>query len=102
MVAAAGWLRVYSYVKPSENFDFSKPNNWEKWKKRFEQFRVAAGLKDETSEHSTLLCGGRIFVSVLCSIGITDADRKECDAVMAKFDAFLPGPTKRNFRTDEV
>ena len=28
--------------------------------------------------------------------------QKKCDAVMVKFDAFLPGPTKRNFRTDEA
>ena len=86
---APWWQRRDGYectAKTFENFDFSKPDNWEKWKKRFEQFRVATGLKDENEPRqvSTLLYGGKIFVSVLCSRGITDADRKKCDAVMAK------------------
>ena len=52
-------------LKPSENFDFSKPDNWEKWKKRFEEFRVAAGLKDENEPRqvSTLLyCMGEEYL----------------------------------------
>ena len=79
-------------LKPPENFDFSKPDNWGKWKKRFEQFRVAAGLQEENEPRqvSTLLyCMGEEAESVLSSTDITDADRKKYDAVMAKFDAFF-------------
>ena len=75
-------------LKPPENFDFSKPDNWGKWKKRFEQFRVAAGLQDENEPRqvSTLLyCMREEAESVLSSTDITDADRKKYDAVMAKF-----------------
>ena len=79
-------------LKPPENFNFSKPDNWGKWKKRFEQFRVAAGLQEENEPRqvSTLLyCMGEEAESVLSSTDITDEDRKKYDAVMAKFDAFF-------------
>ena len=52
-------------LKPSENFDFLKPDNWENWKKRFKEFRVASGLKDENEPRqvSTLLyCMGEEYL----------------------------------------
>ena len=27
------------HIKTPDNFDFKQPDNWPKWKKRFEQFR---------------------------------------------------------------
>ena len=66
-------------LQPPENFDFSKPDNWQKWKKRFEQFRVASGLKgeDEPRQVSTLLyCMGEEAEPVLSSTNIKDADRE--------------------------
>ena len=36
-------------VSPPEAFDFSNPENWPKWIRRFDRFRQASGLssKDE-------------------------------------------------------
>ena len=92
MVEVAGWLPVPPVqLKPRDNFDFSKPDNWEKWRKRFEQYRVAFGLKqeDEPRQVTTLLYSmGEEAESVLSSTGINDADREKYDAMKAKCDAF--------------
>ena len=38
-------------------FDFKRPDEWERWKRHFEQFRVASGLSEECDARqvSTLL-----------------------------------------------
>ena len=80
------------HLKPPDNFDFKQPDNWPKWKKRFEQFRVASGLanEEEPRQVSTLLyCLGEEADDVLTSTNIKDDDRKKYDAVIAKFDAFF-------------
>ena len=50
--------RFPSYqINPPENFDFSQPEEWPKWVRRFERFRIAAGLTsgDEESQVNTLI-----------------------------------------------
>jgi len=45
-------------VQLPEQFDFSRPEEWPKWSRRFERFRQASGLakeEDEESQTSTLL-----------------------------------------------
>ena len=37
-------------LDPPEPFDFAKPDNWPKWKKRFEQYRAASGLDKESED----------------------------------------------------
>jgi hypothetical protein len=34
-------------LKTPDNFDFSKPDQWSKWKRRFKQFASASGLDKE-------------------------------------------------------
>ena len=80
------------HIKTPDNFDFKQPDNWPKWKKRFEQFRVASGLnkEDEPRQVSTLLyCLGEEADDVLSSTNITKEDRDKYDTVIAKFDAFF-------------
>ncbi len=38
-------------VPPPQKFDFSKPEEWPKWSKRFERFRVASGLELQPEEN---------------------------------------------------
>ena len=79
-------------LRPPDNFDFSKPVTWTRWKKRFKQFRVASGLKEQDEERqvSTLLyCIGDEANEVLTSTNITDDDRKKYNAVIGKFDSFF-------------
>ena len=80
------------HIKTPENFDFKQPDNWPKWKNRFEQFRIASGLnkEDEPRQVSTLLyCLGEEADDVLFSTNITDEDRDKYATVIAKFDAFF-------------
>ena len=44
-------------LQPPASFDFKEPDAWQKWKRRFEQFRQASGLGAEGDEKqvSTLL-----------------------------------------------
>ena len=74
------------HLKQTDSFD------WPKWKKRFEQFRVASGLanKEEPRQVSTLLyCLGEEADDVHTSTNIKNDDRKKYDVVIAKFNAFF-------------
>ena len=79
-------------LRTPEPFDFKQPDNWPKWKKRFEQFRVASGLatEDESRQVNTLLyCLGEEADDVLASINITDEGKKKYATVVEKFDALF-------------
>ena len=77
---------------PPEPFNFKNPDDWPRWKCRFEQFRVASALRDEdaTRQVSTLLyCLGEEAKAVLSSTNITDAQWKVYETVIGKFDTFF-------------
>ena len=60
-------------LKPPESFNFKTPNHWQKWKRRFEQFRSSSGLvgQSEASQINTLLyCLGEEAEDVLTSTGM--------------------------------
>ena len=79
-------------LKPPDSFDFKQPDGWTKWKKRFERFRVASGLADESElkQVNTLLyCLGEEAEDVLTSTNITEYDKEKYNPVMAKFDEFF-------------
>ena len=80
------------HLQPPEQFNFKKPDNWPRWTRRFEQFRVASGLAgdDAAKQISTLLyCLGEEAEAVLTSTNPTDEERQSYDAVIAKFDGFF-------------
>ena len=57
-------------LQPPAQFDFKNPDDWPRWKRRFEQFRVASGMSDDapTKQISTLLyCLGEEAEAVLAS-----------------------------------
>ena len=59
---------------------FSKPDDWSKWIKRFEQYRVASGLLKDTGarQASTLLyCLGEEAEDVLSSTDISEGDKTD-------------------------
>ena len=67
------------HLEPPSSFPFETPDEWPKWKKRFEQFRLASGLssEDETRQVSTLLyCMGENAEETLTSTEISDEERK--------------------------
>ena len=70
-------------------FPFNSPNEWPKWKKRFEQYHVVSGLSKENYEHqvSTLLyCLGEEADNELTSTNIISESRKNFTDVLQKFD----------------
>ena len=79
-------------LKPSNPFDFKHPDNWQKWKLRFDQYCRASGLASgiEQQQVSTLLyCLGEQADNVLSSTGISEENRKKYSEVMMKFDDYL-------------
>ena len=38
-------------IQPPESFDFSKPQEWDKWIRRFERFRLASNLNASSEEN---------------------------------------------------
>ena len=79
-------------LQTPDPFNFKNPDDWPRWKRRFEQFRVASGLKDEdaTKQVSTLLyCLGEEAEAVLTSTNATAEDRKVYDTIIGKFDEFF-------------
>ena len=45
------------HLQPPELFNFKQPDNWSRWKRRFDQFRIASGLDKDPEEKqvSTLI-----------------------------------------------
>eukprot|EP00731_Ephydatia_muelleri_P004100 Em0002g276a len=79
-------------LKPPEQFDFKRPDGWNRWKRRFEQYRVASGLAESTEERQVctlLYCLGEDAENVLSSTNIKAEERKKYDVVVQKFDAFF-------------
>ena len=73
-------------LRAPEAFNFKKPDEWLKWHRRFEQYRVASGLSAESKARqvrvSTLLyCMGEEAEDVLTSTNITTEERKDYDTV---------------------
>ena len=78
-----------STLKTPKEFPFHKPEEWGKWKARFQNYRVASGLGEKSQECqvSTLLyCMGEEAEGVLDATGITQANKKEYKKVLEKFD----------------
>ena len=76
-------------LQPPPTFCFDEPDEWPKWRYRFEQFRVASGLdkEDEVRQVSTLLyCLGEEADDILTLTNITEDNRKKYSKVLAKFD----------------
>ena len=79
-------------LRSPEAFNFKKPDEWLKWLKRFEQFRIASGLSTEsqTRQVSTLLyCMGDEAEDILISTNISSDDKKSYDRVLEKFNDYF-------------
>ena len=66
-------------VSLPEAFDFSQPDSWLKWIRRFEQFRQASGLQDKAGESqvNTLIYMMEDKADVLLSLfGLSDEESK--------------------------
>ena len=82
-----------SYQIPAvENFDFSQPERWPSWIRRFERFRHASGIvgQSEESQVNTLIYSmGDKAEDILRSLDIPEADLKRYDKVKDKFEQYF-------------
>ena len=73
-------------------FQFSKPEEWKKWKSRFEQFRLASGLAEASEERqvsSLMYCMGGDAEDILATTDISEEHKKVYSRVLAKFDDYF-------------
>ncbi|KAJ7986631.1 hypothetical protein DPEC_G00341880 [Dallia pectoralis] len=71
-------------IQPPEAFEFSKPQQWEKWIRRFERFRLASNLhlSSEANQVNTLIyCMGDEADDILRGQALTDVQRQQYQAV---------------------
>lgn len=76
-------------VPAPEPFTFSRPEEWPKWRRRFERFRIASGLatKDDEIQVNTLLYSmGDEADDILRSFGLSEEDKKLYKPVLEEFD----------------
>ena len=76
-------------VSAPKPFTFSRPDEWPKWIRRFERFRVASGLseKDDKTQVNTLIYAmGDHADDILSSFSLSADDSKKYAPVKAKFD----------------
>ena len=79
-------------MQPPHPFNFRNPDDWPKWKRRFEQYRLASGLSGESDARQVsalLYCLGEEAEDVLMSANASEEDRKKLDTVVQKLDDFF-------------
>ena len=79
-------------LQPLDPFNFRNPDDWPRWKRRFQQFREASGLSEAAApkQISTFLyCLGEEAEAALSSTNATAEERRVYDRVLAKFDSFF-------------
>ena len=79
-------------LQPPSPFNFKEPDTWPKWKRRFEQFRLASGLDEASGEKQVgtlLYCMGEDAEETLTSTNISAESRKEYGEVVKQFDDFF-------------
>ena len=79
-------------LQPPDPFDIRNPDDWPRWRHRYQQFREASGLSDESASKqiSTFLyCLGEEAESVLASTNATAEDRRDFDRTIARFDTYF-------------
>ena len=78
-----------SRVIPPEPFNFATPEEWPKWLRRFQRFRVASDLTsgDQEKQVNTLIyCMGDRADDILRSFQLSTEDEKKYDVVCQKFN----------------
>ena len=76
-------------VNPPEQFTF-KPEEWEKWSRRFETFRIASCLSKESEDsqvNALIYSMGDTADDLLLSFDLSEADRKKYKPIEKKFDS---------------
>ena len=79
-------------LKPPGPFNFRRPDEWPKWKRRFNQYLAATGLdraEDSRTVSTLLYCMGEDAEDVLTSTNIKEEEREVYATVITKLDDFF-------------
>uniref|UniRef100_A0A1X7T6M4 Retrotransposon gag domain-containing protein n=1 Tax=Amphimedon queenslandica TaxID=400682 RepID=A0A1X7T6M4_AMPQE len=79
-------------LQAPDSFNFKTPDEWPKWRKRFEQFRIASGLSGDAAAkqvNTLLYCMGDESDAILDSMKVTEVERGDYTVVLRKFDDFF-------------
>lgn len=86
---------ISSYqIRPPDPFDFTKANDFERWHRQFERFRVASNLAQASDLHqvNTLIyCMGDKADDILCGLAMTTEERGKYETVQNKFKEHFTG-----------
>ena len=77
-------------VAPPESFNFSRPTEWTKWIRRFERFRMSAGLQEKSEEaqvNMLIYTMGAEADDIFQSFGLSEVNNKNYETVKSKFDS---------------
>ena len=73
-------------LQPPPNFDFKKPDEWSRWKRRYEQFTGLDKEEDAWRVSTLLYCLGE---EAVLSTNITADEKKVYKDVIKKFDDYF-------------
>ncbi|KAK0150891.1 Gag-Pol polyprotein [Merluccius polli] len=79
-------------IQPPDAFDFAKPQDWERWIRRFERFRLASNrhLSTEANQVNTLIyCMGDEADDILRGHDLSDAQRQQYTSVRATLETYF-------------
>ena len=89
MVSEAESAMASLPLEGPKEFDFTSPENWPKWMRRFERFRAASGLSSKSEDQQVnilIYTMGDKADDILTSFGLSEDDRKKYDTVRDKFN----------------
>ena len=78
-------------VKPPKSFDFSNYEEWPRWLKRFDRYRIVSGLQSQAEDlqvNALIYAMGGDAEDIMASFVFADeSDAHKYDAVKAKFNS---------------
>jgi hypothetical protein len=81
-------------VQLPDAFSFSTPNDWPRWSRRFERFRIASGLNKKSGEeqvNALIYSMGDQADDILLSLKLDEDDLKDYEKVLKGFENhFIP------------
>ena len=85
-------------IPPPPKFDFTKPEEWPKWLRRFERFRIASGLElqpDENQVNTLIYTMGDEAEDSVTSLHMTEEEANAYNTVIDKLEKHFV--VRRNF-----
>ena len=80
------------HLQDPDPFKFKTPDEWPKWRKRFEQFQVASALDRGVAAKKVnilLYCMEEESEALLDSMNVNDEEKQDYAVILVQFDDFF-------------